>query len=101
MNILVISSLHLLLLYIIYDLFMFQVSIMQIASDKMVFIIDLLKLYEDVPDVLDNCLTRILQSSGILKLGMRDIYILFFRENLFLYMLVLERISFVSLYLLL
>lgn len=48
----------------------FQVSIMQIASDKMVFILDLIKLFEDAPDILDNCLTRILQSPRILKLGM-------------------------------
>ncbi|KAE8706432.1 Polynucleotidyl transferase isoform 3 [Hibiscus syriacus] len=46
-----------------------KVSIMQIASDKKVFIFDLIKLYKDVPAVLDNCLTRILQSSRILKLG--------------------------------
>ncbi|XP_024927020.3 uncharacterized protein LOC107411799 isoform X2 [Ziziphus jujuba] len=46
-----------------------KVSIMQISSDKMVFIFDLLKLFEDVPDILDNCLTRILQSPRILKLG--------------------------------
>ncbi|KAK9219247.1 hypothetical protein WN943_007888 [Citrus x changshan-huyou] len=46
-----------------------KVSIMQIASDEMVFIFDLIKLAEDVPDVLDSCLTRILQSPGILKLG--------------------------------
>ncbi|XVF57571.1 hypothetical protein PTKIN_Ptkin06aG0216300 [Pterospermum kingtungense] len=46
-----------------------KVSIMQIASDKVVFIFDLIKLYKDVPDVLDNCLTRILQSPRILKLG--------------------------------
>ncbi|KAF3968084.1 hypothetical protein CMV_007991 [Castanea mollissima] len=46
-----------------------KVSIMQIASDKMVFIFDLIKLFEDVPDVLDNCLARILQSPSILKLG--------------------------------
>ncbi|KAL6139170.1 hypothetical protein ACLB2K_064447 [Fragaria x ananassa] len=46
-----------------------KVSIMQIASDKMVFILDLIKLYQDVPDVLDDSLTRILQSPGILKLG--------------------------------
>lgn len=52
---------------------MFQVSIMQIASEKMVFIFDLIKLFEDVPDVLDNCLTRILQSPRILKLGMRNL----------------------------
>ena len=52
---------------------MFQVSIMQIASDKMVYIFDLIKLFEDVPDVLDNCLARILQSPSILKLGMRNL----------------------------
>ncbi|XWS64464.1 hypothetical protein CRYUN_Cryun05aG0006300 [Craigia yunnanensis] len=46
-----------------------KVSIMQIASDKMVFIFDLIKLYKDVPAVLDNCLTRILRSPRILKLG--------------------------------
>ncbi|GMP40020.1 hypothetical protein CsSME_00010636 [Camellia sinensis var. sinensis] len=42
---------------------------MQIASEKMVFIIDLIKLFEDVPDILDNCLTRILHAPRILKLG--------------------------------
>ena len=42
---------------------------MQIASDKMVFIFDLIKLFEDVPDILDNCLARILQSPRVLKLG--------------------------------
>lgn len=46
-----------------------QVSIMQIASEEKAFIFDLIKLYDDVPDILDNCLTRILQSSSILKLG--------------------------------
>ncbi|XP_008245816.1 PREDICTED: uncharacterized protein LOC103343964 [Prunus mume] len=46
-----------------------KVSIMQIASDKMVFIFDLIKLFNDIPDVLDDSLTRILQSSRILKLG--------------------------------
>lgn len=46
-----------------------KVSIMQIASEKMVFILDLIKLFEDVPDVLDNCLARILHSPTILKLG--------------------------------
>ncbi|KDP23413.1 hypothetical protein JCGZ_23246 [Jatropha curcas] len=46
-----------------------KVSIMQIASDQIVFIFDLIKLFEDVPDILDNCLTRILQSPRILKLG--------------------------------
>ncbi|KAF2324000.1 hypothetical protein GH714_006088 [Hevea brasiliensis] len=46
-----------------------KVSIMQIASDKKVFVFDLIKLFEDVPDSLDNSLTRILQSPRILKLG--------------------------------
>ncbi|ONI04312.1 hypothetical protein PRUPE_6G315500 [Prunus persica] len=46
-----------------------KVSIMQIASDKMVFIFDLIKLFNDIPDVLDDSLTRILQSPRILKLG--------------------------------
>ncbi|XP_041020298.1 exonuclease mut-7 homolog isoform X2 [Juglans microcarpa x Juglans regia] len=46
-----------------------KVSIMQIASEKMVFIFDLIKLFKDVPDILDNCLARILQSPRILKLG--------------------------------
>ncbi|KAL5783824.1 hypothetical protein ACOSP7_008853 [Xanthoceras sorbifolium] len=46
-----------------------KVSIMQIASDKKAFVFDLIKLFKDVPDVLDNCLTRILQSPRILKLG--------------------------------
>ncbi|XP_022961592.1 uncharacterized protein LOC111462125 isoform X1 [Cucurbita moschata] len=46
-----------------------KVSIMQIASEEKAFIFDLIKLYNDVPDILDNCLTRILQSSSILKLG--------------------------------
>ncbi|KAI4301716.1 hypothetical protein L6164_034967 [Bauhinia variegata] len=46
-----------------------KVSIMQIASEKAVFIFDLIKLHGEVPDILDNCLTRILQSPKILKLG--------------------------------
>ncbi|KAL0558283.1 hypothetical protein IC582_002839 [Cucumis melo] len=46
-----------------------KVSIMQIGLEEMAFIFDLIKLYDDVPDILDNCLTRILQSSSILKLG--------------------------------
>lgn len=45
---------------------------MQIASDKKVFILDLIKLYNDVPDVLDNCLTHLLRSPRILKLGMGE-----------------------------
>ncbi|CAK9157744.1 unnamed protein product, partial [Ilex paraguariensis] len=35
----------------------------------MVYIFDLIKLFEDVPDILDDCLTRILHSPRILKLG--------------------------------
>ncbi|KAF7817961.1 Exonuclease mut-7-like isoform A [Senna tora] len=46
-----------------------KVSIMQIASEKMVFIFDLIKLHGEVPEILDNCLIRILQSPRILKLG--------------------------------
>ncbi|PHT98674.1 hypothetical protein BC332_32333 [Capsicum chinense] len=46
-----------------------KVSIMQIASDNKVYILDLIKLYEDAPDVLDDCLTRILHSPRVLKLG--------------------------------
>lgn len=45
---------------------------MQISSEKMVFILDLIKLYQDVPDILDNCLSRILHSPSILKLGTRN-----------------------------
>ncbi|GAB2256545.1 hypothetical protein Droror1_Dr00022604 [Drosera rotundifolia] len=36
------------------------VFIMQIASEKMAFIIDLIKLYDDNLEILDSCLTRIL-----------------------------------------
>ncbi|KAK7277991.1 hypothetical protein RJT34_23012 [Clitoria ternatea] len=46
-----------------------KVSIMQIASEKMAFIFDLIKLHKEVPDILDDCLTRILLSPRILKLG--------------------------------
>ncbi|KAL2469103.1 Polynucleotidyl transferase [Forsythia ovata] len=46
-----------------------KVSIMQIASEKKVYIFDLIKLYEDVPAVLDECLARVLHSPSILKLG--------------------------------
>ncbi|XP_073140466.1 uncharacterized protein [Henckelia pumila] len=46
-----------------------KVSIMQIASEQKVYIFDLIKLHEDVPTVLDECLSSILQSPSILKLG--------------------------------
>ncbi|XP_071691496.1 uncharacterized protein [Rutidosis leptorrhynchoides] len=46
-----------------------KVSIMQIASEKTVFIIDLIKLSHDAPTVLDSCLIRVFHSPRILKLG--------------------------------
>nr|XP_043624053.1 exonuclease mut-7 homolog isoform X2 [Erigeron canadensis] len=46
-----------------------KVSIMQIATEKTVFIIDLIKLSHDAPAVLDSCLIRIFHSPQILKLG--------------------------------
>ncbi|KAK8458000.1 hypothetical protein SEVIR_3G282600v4 [Setaria viridis] len=48
-----------------------KVSIIQIASDKIAFIFDLIKLYEDNPKVLDSCFRRIMCSSNILKLVLR------------------------------
>lgn len=61
---------------------------MQIASENAVFIFDLIKLFEDVPDILDNCLGRILQSPRVLKLGMRNLHVLsesaVFLSNIFL-----------------
>ncbi|KAL9234948.1 hypothetical protein vseg_009758 [Gypsophila vaccaria] len=54
-----------------------KVSIMQIASEKVAFIFDLIRLYDDVPEVLNNCLARIFQSPRLLKLGYNfkcDIY---------------------------
>ncbi|KAL2941153.1 Exonuclease mut-7-like protein [Bienertia sinuspersici] len=46
-----------------------KVSIMQIASEKVAFIFDLIKLYDDAPDIMNSCLIRILHSPRILKLG--------------------------------
>ncbi|CAA3020195.1 uncharacterized protein ZK1098.3-like isoform X2 [Olea europaea var. sylvestris] len=46
-----------------------KVSIMQISSDKKVYIFDLIKLHENVPTVLDECFARMLHSPSILKLG--------------------------------
>ncbi|XP_026419536.1 uncharacterized protein LOC113315475 [Papaver somniferum] len=46
-----------------------KVSIMQISSEKAVFILDLINLSEDEPKSLDKCLQCILHSSSILKLG--------------------------------
>nr|XP_027107904.1 uncharacterized protein LOC113727767 isoform X1 [Coffea arabica]XP_027107905.1 uncharacterized protein LOC113727767 isoform X1 [Coffea arabica] len=46
-----------------------KVSIMQIASETKVYILDLIKLYDSDPDSLNQCLSRILHSSRILKLG--------------------------------
>lgn len=42
---------------------------MQIASETKVYILDLIKLYDSDPDSLNQCLSRILHSSRILKLG--------------------------------
>lgn len=63
---------------------MFQVSIMQIASEKKVFIFDLIKLHREVPEILDDCLTRILLSPRILKLGMKILnsLVLLYRQKL-------------------
>ncbi|CAN8241377.1 unnamed protein product [Cochlearia groenlandica] len=46
-----------------------KVSIMQIGSDSKVFILDLIKLYNDASETLDSCLSQILQSYSTLKLG--------------------------------
>ncbi|XAR52678.1 DNA helicase [Bertholletia excelsa] len=46
-----------------------KVSIMQIATEKVVFIFDLIKLFDDVPHVLDIGFACILHSPSILKLG--------------------------------
>ncbi|CAI9768922.1 unnamed protein product [Fraxinus pennsylvanica] len=46
-----------------------KVSIMQISSDKKVYIFDLIKLHENIPTVLDECFARMLHSPSILKLG--------------------------------
>ncbi|CAH2046829.1 unnamed protein product [Thlaspi arvense] len=46
-----------------------KVSIMQIGSDSKIFILDLIKLYNDASQTLDRCLGQILQSYKTLKLG--------------------------------
>ncbi|XP_023643052.1 uncharacterized protein LOC17894592 [Capsella rubella] len=46
-----------------------KVSIMQIGTDSKIFILDLIKLYNDASEILDHCLGQILQSYSILKLG--------------------------------
>lgn len=46
-----------------------KVSIMQIASEKVAFIFDLIKLYDDAPEIMDSCLVCILHSPRVLKLG--------------------------------
>lgn len=48
---------------------------MQIASEKVAYIFDLIKLYDDAPEIMNSCLLRILQSPRILKLGMYIIII--------------------------
>lgn len=42
---------------------------MQIGSDSKIFILDLIKLYYDASEILDTCLSQILQSYSTLKLG--------------------------------
>lgn len=46
-----------------------KVSIMQMASEKVAFIFDLIKLYDEAPEILNSCLIRILHSPRVLKLG--------------------------------
>ncbi|VVB00487.1 unnamed protein product [Arabis nemorensis] len=46
-----------------------KVSIMQIGSDSKIFILDLIKLYNEASEILDNCLSQILHSYRTLKLG--------------------------------
>ncbi|KAF8098282.1 hypothetical protein N665_0269s0008 [Sinapis alba] len=46
-----------------------KVSIMQIGSDSKIFILDLIKLYDDASEILDTCLSQLLQSYSTLKLG--------------------------------
>lgn len=46
-----------------------KVSIMQIAAGNKVYILDMIKLYNAIPDALEDCITRIFQSPSILKLG--------------------------------
>lgn len=48
---------------------------MQIGSDTKIFILDLIKLYNDATEILDNCLSQILQSKSTLKLGIYEIYL--------------------------
>lgn len=50
---------------------------MQIGSDNKIFILDLIKLYNDASEILDNCLSQILQSYRILKLGIYAAILLF------------------------
>lgn len=55
---------------------------MQIGTDSKMFILDLIKLYNDASEILDNCLSQILQSHSILKLGICEIYLLLFLPTL-------------------
>lgn len=67
-----------------------QVSILQIACEKRVYIIDLIKLFKDVPDILDSCLARILHSPRILKLGMANLNIVIMQSHPFITIGVLD-----------
>ncbi|KAF8387785.1 hypothetical protein HHK36_026440 [Tetracentron sinense] len=46
-----------------------KVSIMQVASEKTVFIFDMIKLFEDAPHTFNSCLKCLFHSPSILKLG--------------------------------
>ncbi|GAA0171691.1 hypothetical protein LIER_25666 [Lithospermum erythrorhizon] len=46
-----------------------KVSIMQIAAGNKVYILDMIKLYNTIPESLDDCITRIFNSPIVLKLG--------------------------------
>lgn len=48
---------------------------MQIGSDSKIFILDLIKLYDDASEILDTCLSQILQSYSTLKLGIFSFFI--------------------------
>lgn len=47
----------------------YKVSILQIATEKKVFLFDLIKLFQTQRDGLDDCLKPIFHSDNILKLG--------------------------------
>ena len=46
---------------------------MQIAAGNKLYILDMIKLYNAIPDALEDCITRIFQSPSILKLGKSNV----------------------------